>query len=284
MRILILSLIFAFSCTGKKNPNRVPANELDRLKSRIENSINPYELLDIGPGATEIEIERETSKILEQISGWNLFELTKYTNREEVLDDLVTLKERDQSSVKKVIDSYSLLLSMRKQKGFKLKFLKWKWNLGKPDQTDIKIDSFRDIKIFYEDPYGQYEVKWGELDFGPFGNNKQTGYIVSFKSMAADPANQELVDQLKIDIKAAGKKGLKGIPEMERLRRQLQEYINVPDDQMYTFNKSQELIKELDIRYKIDDVLPTYVLQRIMKMKAGKMKCRELIQNIATGI
>lgn len=276
MRALLIILIFLSACATKtRTPHRFPAGgeeELAKLRQRVERALNPFEVLNLGPAATDIEIERETSKILEQLSGWNLFELTKYTNREEALSDLITLTEKDQGTIKKVVDSYSLWMNMKSQRGFKIGFGRWKWNLGKPDKVEIEAEKLREITIFFKDEFGEYDVRWGTFDVGPEWIPKQTGYMVKFRSMAADPANQAQVDTIKAQMREAGKKGLRGISELDRLKRQLETLINVPDDSMYTHNKGYELVQELEIRYKMEETLPTYLLERLMKFGSPEMK------------
>lgn len=274
MKYIFVSIFIILSGCSQKNVSRVPANDeaIQALKSRIQSANNPFEILNLHPGATEIEIETRTNEIFEQISGWKLFELTKYTETDRAYDDLVTLTEREQDSLKKVVDSYSLMLNIRKREGFKIGFGKWKWNLGKKDLKEFEFESFRDIQIFYEDKLGSYEVKWTSASealpehLREFAKG-QNGYQVKY-SPHMEPEVRARLKQIKSEMnEIKGKPGnlrkqIALMQEAESIRPLAQSFEESQE-------KSMELVRELDLRYKSDEVLPTYLLRRAVKYSSN---------------
>jgi len=269
-RVLFLLCVGLFlGCSSStfliNNTNRNPSSI-----ANINNAQNPFEILNVEPNATSLEIERATISEFEKLTGWNIFDLTKYTEEEKLLQEITTLTESNQQSVKKVMDSYFLLKRLKQQTGFKIKLGKFSFNLGKSDLKIKNIQQLRDIKILFEDRSGTYEVLWvDDLKMG-------SAYQVVFHAKAKDEASQIKINELKARRKLLPA-NISSIREKIRIENEIKSLL-APEatNQFKNYQTMTKLQNELRLRYSLNSTPSTELLQRITQFR--NKSCVDIVE------
>lgn len=146
--IIIVSSIL-LSCSSIIDRSRTIAS-IDEVISLVESSNNPYEVLGAGPSSSMAQFDRQTSKRIERITGWDWWTLSKMIDEGTLQQEFTTLTETQANSVKKVFDSRTLISKLHERKGLRIKLGPWEWQIGAKDIRKLDVIELRDIQIYLE--------------------------------------------------------------------------------------------------------------------------------------
>jgi hypothetical protein len=181
---------------------------IEEVLTHIEKSSNPYEVLGASPSSTNIQFDTQTHKMIERVTGWDWWTLSRMVDEGTIQHELTALTETQANSIKKIFDSRTLIRKLHERKGLRLKLGPWEWQIGAKDARKLAIDELRDIQIYLENDLGFFHVKWTRMDDKTIKLGGSTvklppteGYLTSFRPKAKNPDLQNEFESLRNDLK-----------------------------------------------------------------------------------